>query len=116
MKGKKYPFLIAKTDRSDKPGTHWWSILDIDSKKDFLLLDSFGMQGLRNFIVQDYAKIKKKILKGVPNIAPDKTELNLVNVNFSADAWIKIDCRYQKQLMNFFILLRTLQDTKSKKI
>ena len=30
MKGKKYPFLIANTDRSDKQGTHWWSILDID--------------------------------------------------------------------------------------
>ena len=36
MKGKKYPFLIANTDRSDKPGTQWWSILDIDSKKYFL--------------------------------------------------------------------------------
>ena len=33
MKGKKYPFLIANTDRSDKKGTHWWSILDIDGKK-----------------------------------------------------------------------------------
>ena len=51
MKGKKYPFLIAKTDRSDKQGTHWWSILDIDGKKDFLLFDSFGIRGLKNFIV-----------------------------------------------------------------
>ena len=33
MKGKKYPFLIANTDRSDKQGIHWWSILDIDGKK-----------------------------------------------------------------------------------
>ena len=33
MKGKKYPFLIVNTDRSDKKGTHWWSILDIDGKK-----------------------------------------------------------------------------------
>ena len=23
LRGKKYPFLIANTDRSDKPGTHW---------------------------------------------------------------------------------------------
>ena len=37
MKGNKYPFLIANTDRPDKPGTHWWSILDIDSKNNFLL-------------------------------------------------------------------------------
>ena len=25
----KYPFLIANTDRSDKGGPHWWSILNI---------------------------------------------------------------------------------------
>ena len=25
----KFPFIIANTDSSEKPGTHWWSILDI---------------------------------------------------------------------------------------
>ena len=90
MKGKKYPFLIGNTDRSDKPGTHWWSILDIDSKKDFLLFDSFGVLGLRNFIVQDNETIVKKVLKGIQNIAQDKTELNLVSVNFSANSYNKL--------------------------
>ena len=52
MKGKKYPFLIGNTDRSDKQGTHWWSILDIHGKKDFLHFDSFGIKGLKNFIVK----------------------------------------------------------------
>ena len=28
----KYPFLIANTDSSDKEGTHWWSIRDIEPK------------------------------------------------------------------------------------
>ena len=28
----KYPFLIANTDSSDKDGTNWWSILDIEPK------------------------------------------------------------------------------------
>ena len=60
MKGKKYPFLIANTDRSDKQGTHSWSILDIVGKKDFLLFDSFGIKGLKNFIVKD---MKKLLLK-----------------------------------------------------
>ena len=69
MKGKKYPFLIANTDRSNKAGIHWWSIFDIDSKKDFLPFDSFGVLGLRNFIVQDDEKIvKKSIEKGSDNI------------------------------------------------
>ena len=26
----KCPFIIANTDNSYKPGTHWWSILDIE--------------------------------------------------------------------------------------
>ena len=51
MKGKKYQFLIANTHRSEKQGTHWWSILDIDRKKDFLPFDSFGIKGLKDFIV-----------------------------------------------------------------
>ena len=41
MKGMKYPFLIANTDRSDKQGTHWWSILDIDGKKNFFAFRLF---------------------------------------------------------------------------
>ena len=90
MKGKTYPFLIANTDRSEKPGTHWWSILDIDLKKDFLLFDSFGVLGLKNFIVQDDEKIAKTVLKGFQNIAPGKTKLNLVNVNFSANSYNKL--------------------------
>ena len=86
MKGKKYPFLIANTDRSDKADTDWWSILDIDGKKDFLLFHSFGVKGLKNFILQDDEPIVKKILKGVENIGQDISEINLLNVNFSADS------------------------------
>ena len=82
MKGKKYLFLIANTDRSDKQGTHWWIILDIDGKKDFLLFDLFGIKSLKNFIVQNDEKILSKILKGLENIKENKEEVNLVKVNF----------------------------------
>ena len=33
-KNGKYPFIIANTDSSDKGGTHWWSILDIEPQTD----------------------------------------------------------------------------------
>ena len=33
----KYPFVIANTDSSEKGGTHWWSILDIELKQIFFL-------------------------------------------------------------------------------
>ena len=90
MKGKKYPFLIANTDRSDKQGTHWWSILDIDGKKNFLLLDSFGIKGLKIFIVKDDEKIVSKVLKGVENLKEDKEQINLVNVNFVKNSYLKL--------------------------
>ena len=28
-----YPFIIINTDRSDKKGMHWWSLLDLHIKK-----------------------------------------------------------------------------------
>ena len=90
MKGMKYPFLIANTDRSDKQGTRWWSILDIDGKKDFLLFDSFGLKGLKNFIVQDDEKIVARVLKGVENLEEDKEQINLVNVNFVRNSYLKL--------------------------
>ena len=57
MPGKKYPSIIANTDRSDEGGTHWWSILKISPKSKLLLFDSFGISGMRHFIV---ANDKKK--------------------------------------------------------
>ena len=33
--GKKNPFIISNTDRNDKNGTHWWSVLNILPKSDF---------------------------------------------------------------------------------
>ena len=90
IKGKKYPFLIVNTDRSDKQGTHWWSILDIDGKKDFLLFNSFRIKGLKNFMVKDDEKIVAKVLKGVENLKEDKTQINLVNVNFVKNSYSKL--------------------------
>ena len=90
MKGKRYPFLIANTDRSDKQGTHWWSILDVDGKIDFLLFNSFRIKGLKNFIVKDDEKIVAKVLKRVKNLKEDKTQINLVNVNFFKNSYSKL--------------------------
>ena len=90
MRKKKYPFLIANTDWSDKKSTHWYSVLDIAGKQDFLLFGSFGIKGLKNFIVNDDEKILQKVLKGVQNLKEDKSEINLVNVNFSKSSHRKL--------------------------
>ena len=48
----KYLFAIFNTDRENKPGTHWWSFLDIHLRKD-LLFDSFRFTGFKQFIVDN---------------------------------------------------------------
>ena len=55
-KGEKYLFIIANTDASSKQGTHWWSILVIEPKTDIFFFDSFGIDGLKHFIIQDDQK------------------------------------------------------------
>ena len=90
MKGKKHPFLIANTDRSDKKSTRRWSILGINGKNDFSLFDSFGIKGLKNFIVKDDEKTVAKVLKGVENLKEDKKQVNLVNVNFIKNSYLKL--------------------------
>ena len=37
-KGAKFPFAIFNTDRENKPGTHWWSFLDIYPKKRLIII------------------------------------------------------------------------------
>ena len=43
---------------------HWWSILNIEPKTDIFFLDSFRLDGLKNFIIQDDRKVIEKILFG----------------------------------------------------
>ena len=37
-KRAKYPFAIFNTDRENKPGTCWWSFLDIYPKKRLVII------------------------------------------------------------------------------
>ena len=47
---------------------HWWSIFDIEAKNESFLFDSFGIEGLKNFIIQDGRKIIDKIITGIENM------------------------------------------------
>ena len=33
-----YPFMVMNTDRSNKNGTHWWSVLEISNRKTLFFL------------------------------------------------------------------------------
>ena len=49
----KFPFIIGNTYASDKPGVHWWSIIDIELRTDIFFFDSYGIEGLKHFIIQE---------------------------------------------------------------
>ena len=77
----KYSLVIANTDSSEKGGTHWWSILDIEPRTDVFFFDSFGLDGLKHFIKQDDRNVIKKILFGTKKMTiTDKKTLFVICV------------------------------------
>ena len=59
--------MIADTASFDRGGTHWWSILDIYPKADLFFFYSFGVDGLKRFIIQDDKKVLEKYSLGQKN-------------------------------------------------
>ena len=82
----KFPFIIANTDDSSKPGKHWWSILDIEPRTDIFLFDSYGIEGLKHFIIQDDKKIVDKILVGIDKMDRSDNKITLCKIKFNLGA------------------------------
>ena len=89
-KRAKYQFAIFNTDRKNKPGTHWWSFLDIYPKKDLLFFDSFGFIGFKQFIVDDDKNIIDKMLFNFKKFNKINTNINLVSPTFSIESYKKM--------------------------
>ena len=82
----KFPFIIANTDDSDKLGTHWWSILDVEPRTDIFLVDSYGIEGLKHFIIQDNKEIVDKILVGIDKMDRSDNKITLCKIKFNLGA------------------------------
>ena len=82
----KYPFIIANTDDSNKQGTNWWSILDIEPKNDIFFFGSFGLDGLKHFIMQHDRKIVEKILFGTEKMKRADNKITLCKIRFNLSA------------------------------
>ena len=82
-KKEKYPFIIGNTDSEDKHGTHWWSIMNIEPKTDLLFFDTFGVDGLKSFIIQYDQKVIEKILFGTEQLTRTNKKITLVSTKFS---------------------------------
>ena len=82
----KYPFMIANTDAADKPGEHWWSILGTETRTDIFFFDSYGIKGLKHFIIQDDRAIVDKILIGIEKMDRTNDKITLCKVKFNLSA------------------------------
>ena len=79
----KYPFIVANTDASNKPGVHWWSILDIEPRNDIFFFDSFSLDSLKQFIIQDDKPIVDKILLGIEQMNRTDQKIALCKIKFN---------------------------------
>ena len=79
----KFPFVIANTNDSSKSGTHWWSIFDIEPQNDIFFIDSYGIEGLKHFIIQDDKKIVDKILIGIDKMDRSDKKITLCKIKFN---------------------------------
>ena len=96
----KYPFIIANTDASSKIGMHWWSILNIEPNADTFFFNSFGIDGLKKFIIQDDRKVTEKILFGTKQMTRIDNKITLVNIKFNLNACKKSTKRELDALSN----------------
>ena len=73
-------------DAADKNGTHWWSIVDIELRTDLFFFDTFGVYGLKSFIIQDDKKVVEKILFGPEQLTKTDNKITLINIKFNLNA------------------------------
>ena len=81
-------FIIMNTDRSDKKGTYCF--LDLHTKKEVFLFNSFGFQGFKEFILQDDQKILNKVLHGIEKVNEKDNKVTLITLKFSMQEYEKI--------------------------
>ena len=86
-----YPFMIMNTDRSGQEGDHWWSLLELYSKEQIFLFDSFGFIGLKVFIVDNDRKLVDRFFYGLEKINRRDKRINLTYVQFDLESYKKID-------------------------
>ena len=85
----KYPFAIFNTDKHNKPGTHWWSFMDIHPKQNLLLFDSLGLEGFKFFVEDNDEAIIDEHLYNFKKckVSLGNQKLRLCTMKFSTDSW-----------------------------
>ena len=98
-----HPFMIANTDPRDKPGVHWWSIIDIEPENELFFFDSFGKLGFSNFIIDNdkdlifsFLRIYSKGKRSQNN--KNHNKINFIKLKFNANKYMNLSDKLKKQL------------------
>ena len=86
-----YPFMIMNTDRANKEGKHWWSLLEISSKEQIFLFDSFGFIGLKEFIIDNDKQIIDQFCYGLEKTNKKDNIVNLTYVRFDIESYKRLN-------------------------
>ena len=98
-----YPFMIMNTDRSGQEGTHWWSFLEISSKEQIFLFDSYGFIGLKEFIIDNDRQMIDEFFYGLEKIIKNDKKINLTYVQFDSTNFVNTDrSQMTKTTQDFF--------------
>ena len=85
-------------NRTDQGGTDWWNIINILPKSELFFFDSYGIEGMKHFIVSDDKKIVRKILTGIETIDQKDKKLTLCKLKFSMNAYERLKENETKKL------------------
>ena len=93
---------------------HWWSILNIEPKADIFFFESFGLDGFKNFIIQDDKKVTENILFSTEQMPRTDDKITLVNISFNLNACKNLTKRELDALSdaatNFFHFVQAFGD------
>ena len=93
-----YPFMIMNTDKDNKKGTHWWSLLELHFHHDIFLFDGFGCTGFKEFIIDNNCKIIWKIIYGLKKSNKKDNKITLVSLTFSVEVYEKLSSQKTRLL------------------
>ena len=81
--------MIMNTDRSGQEGEHWWSLLELSSKEQIFLFDSFGFIGRKE--LDSDRKLVDRFFYGLEKINRKDKRINLTYVQFDLESYKKIN-------------------------
>ena len=95
--------MIMNTDRSGKKGTHWWSFLEISSKEQIFLFDSYGFIGLKEFFIDNDRNKIDEFFYGLEKMNKNDKKINLTYVQFDLANYEQTDkLKLTKTAQDFF--------------